>query len=147
MRKANTMIDPVTEDNMPVEWGPEKCVIAKDAMKTLQKHYPKWLWGIEFNDDPATGGLDSMVIRILDVPTETAYYIRAQDIDRDRMHCVLIGGGMLLEALGLSRTRNRQDEVHGLRRTPAGLIVPDPNAVIETNPGYSKIKTQAALLR
>ena len=132
---------------MPVEWNSEKVVIAKDAMKTLLRNYPKWKWGIEFNDDPATGGLDSMMIRLLDVPTETAYYIRAQDIDRDRMHCVLIGGGMLLEAHGLSRTRNRHDEVRGLKRTPAGLIVPDPSAVIETNPGYSKIKAQSALLR
>lgn len=143
----NKIIDPVTEDNMPVEWSSEKCVVAKDAMKTLQKHYPKWRWGIEFNDCPQTGGLDSMIVRILDVPTETVYYIRAQDIDRDRMHCVVIAGGMLLEAHGLSRTRNRHDEVRGLKRTPAGLIVPDPNAVIETNPGYSKIKSQASLLR
>ena len=144
---VNKIIDPVKEDNLPAEWNSEKVVIAKDAMWVLLKNYGGWRWGIEFNDDPATGGLDSMIIRLLDVPTETVYYIRAQDIDRDRMHCVVIAGGMLLEAHGLSRTRNRHDEVRGLKRTPAGLIVPDPNAVIETNPGYSKIKSQSALLR
>ena len=144
---ANKIIDPVREDNLPIEWSAEKCVIAKDAMRTLQKHYPNWRWGIEFNDDPQTGGIDSMIIRILDVPTETVYYIRSGDIDRDRMHCVVIGGGMLLEAHGLSRSRNRHDEVRGLKTTPAGLVVPDVNAVIETNPGYAKIKAQSALLR
>lgn len=139
--------DPVVEDNLPPEWSSEKCVIAKDAMRTLLNHYPGWKFGIEFNDDPATGGIDSMMIRFLDVPTETAYLIRAVDIDRDRMHCVVIAGGMLLEAHGLSRTRNRHDEVRGLKTTPAGLIVPDPDAVITTNPGYSRIKSHHALLR
>lgn len=144
---ANNQIqDPLTE-SMPSEWSNEKKIIAKDAMRVLQQHYPKWKWGIEFNDDPATGGLDSMVVRLTDILTETAYFIRAIDIDRDRMHCVMVAGGMLLEAHGLSRTKNRHDEVRGLKTTPAGLLVPDHAAMPETNPGYAKIKQQNSTLR
>jgi len=142
----NQIQDPLTE-SMPAEWSNEKKIIAKDAMRVLQQHYPKWKWGIEFNDDPATGGLDSMVVRLTDILTETAYFIRAMDIDRDRMHCVMIAGGMLLEAHGLSRSRNRHDEVRGLKTTPAGLLVPDHAAMPETNPGYAKIKQQSSMLR
>lgn len=143
----NQIIDPVTEDNSPVDWSAEKRILAKDAMQVLLRHYSGWRWGIEFNDCPQTGGLDSMVVRILDIMTETAYYIRAQDIDRDRMHCVMIAGGMLLEAHGLSRSKNRHDEVRGLKTTPAGLLVPDHAAMPETNPGYAKIKQQNSTLR
>lgn len=144
---ANNQIqDPLT-DSMPAEWSNEKKIIAKDAMQVLHKHYPGWRWGIEFNDDPATGGLDSMIVRINDILTETAYLVHAKDIDRDRMHCVVIAGGMLLESHGLSRSRNRHDEVRGLKTTPAGLLVPDHAAMPETNPGYAKIKQQNSLLR
>ena len=142
----NQIVDPVKE-SMPKEWSSEKRIIAKETMHLLIKHYPKWKWGVEFNDDPATGALDSMMIRLLDIPSETAYIILAKDIDRDRMICVITAGGMLLEAHGLSRTKNRHDEVNGLKRTPAGLIVPDFDAMPELNPGYAKIKKQFSALR
>lgn len=144
--KKDRIVDPLTE-SMPTEWSNEKKIIAKDAMRVLQQHYPKWKWGIEFNDDPVTGGLDSMVVRLTDILSETAYFIRAGDIDRDRMHCAMIAGGMLLEAHGLSRTKNRHDEVRGLKTTPAGLLVPDHAAMPENNPGYAKIKQQNLTLR
>jgi hypothetical protein len=141
------IVDPVKEENFPSDWTAEKCLIAKDAMQVLLRHYKGWRWGIEFEDDPQTGGIAGLMIRILDIMTETRYFINAKDIDRDRMHCAMIAGGMLLEAHGLSRTKNRHDEVRGLKTTPAGLLVPDHAAMPENNPGYAKIKQQNLTLR
>jgi hypothetical protein len=137
--------DPVTE-SMPKEWTAEQQVIAKDIMTTLQKHYPGWLWGLEI-DQTWDKKLNAFIIRIQDIPSETVYVLNAKDIDRDRMHCAVIAGGMLLEAHGLSRTKWRHDEVHGLKTTSSGIIVPDYAAVPETNPGFEKIKKQFNRLR
>ena len=131
--------DPVTK-SMPSEWSAEKQIIAKDAMAVLTKHYSGWIWGIEFQDEPATGAIAALIIRIRDIPTETVYIIHYKDIDRDRMHCCVVAGGMLLEAHGLSRTKNRHDEVQNLKRTPSGLLIPNHAAFPEINPGYAKAK-------
>ena len=143
----NRIVDPVKEDNFPADWTAEKRIIAKDTMQVLLRHFSGWRWGIEFEDDPQTGGIAGLMIRILDIMTETRYFINAKDIDRDRMHCAMVAGGMLLEAHRLSRTKNRHDEVRGLKTTPAGLLVPDHAAMPENNPGYAKIKQQNLTLR
>lgn len=137
--------DPITE-SMPSDWLPEQKIIAKDAMAKLRLHYPSYKWGIEWR--PNVGeAMGPMIVRLCDVPTETVYVVKYEDIDRDRMHCVVVAGGMMLEAHGLSRTRGRGDEVRGLKRTPGGLIIPAYAAVPETNPGYEKIKAQTETLR
>ena len=130
--------DPVT-DSMPAEWTSEQKLIAKDAMAVLLRHYPGWAWQIEFGANVGNQ-LGGMIIRMGDLPTKTIYHIHPKDIDRDRLRCVVTAGGMLLEAHGLSRTRNRHDEVHGLARTPSGLIVPYADAVPDNNPGFAEIK-------
>lgn len=131
---------------MPKDWTAEQCVIAKDIMHVLQKHYPGWLWSLE-RDQTFDGKLNAFIIRLQDIPSETVYVLNARDIDRDRMRCVITAGGMLLEAHGLSRTKWRHDEVHGLKTTASGIIVPDYAAVPETNPGFAKIKKQFERLR
>lgn len=138
MAKQN-IEDPVTK-SMPTDWSPEKQIIAKDAMAVLTRHYSGWVWGIEFQDEPATGAIAALIIRIRDIPTETVYIIHYKDIDRDRMLCVMRAGGELLEAHGLSRTKGKQDEVNGLKRTPSGLLIPNSAAYPEMNPGYEKAK-------
>ena len=133
--------DPVTEV-APKEWSAEKEVLAKDALAVLTKHYGNYKWGIEFNDDPQTGGIASMVIRLLDIPTDVCYNINARDIDRDRMTCVMRGGGLFLEALGLKVGYARGWDVRGAKRTAGGLIIPDFDAMPKGNPGYNKVKQQ-----
>jgi hypothetical protein len=137
--KMSAVVDPVKE-NIPADWSTEKQIIAKDAMQVLVRHYPGWKWGIEYSDEPLTGAISTLIIRLMDLHTEVVYQIRYKDIDRDRMHCVMLAGGTLLDAHGLSRTRNRHDEVHGLVKTRSGLVIPDHAAIPETNPGYQKIK-------
>jgi hypothetical protein len=137
--------DPITE-SMPKDWLPEQKLIAKDAMAVLRRHYPSYVWGIEWQE-PVGGVMGPLIIRIRDVPTDVVYMIDYKDIDRDRMHCVVVAGGMLLESHGLSRTKGRGDEVRGLKRTAAGLIIPDYAAIPETNPGYVKVKALTDTLR
>jgi hypothetical protein len=132
--------DPVVE-SMPKDWLPEQKIIANEAMAILKRHYPGWQWGLEWTET-VNGVLGALIIRLQDVPTDVVYLVKYTDMDRDRMFCIMRAGGEFLEALGLSRTRNRHDEVHGLKRTPAGLIVPDSAAMPEINPGYSKVKEQ-----
>lgn len=132
--------DPVVE-SMPKDWLPEQQSIAKQAMDILNRHYKGWKWGLEWTET-VNGILGALIIRLQDVPTDVVYLVKYTDMDRDRMFCIMRAGGEFLEALGLSRTRNRHDEVHGLKRTPAGLIVPDSAAMPEINPGYSKVKEQ-----
>ena len=137
--------DPVTE-SMPSDWTNEQKMIAKEAMAILLKHYPGWAWQIEWgaNVGEQLGGL---IIRMGDLPTDVVYHIHPKDIDRDRMRCIIRAGGEMLEAFGLSRTKYRHDEVHGLARTPAGLLVPYADAVPLNNPGYERIKQQNDMLR
>ncbi len=132
--------DPVIE-TMPPEWTNEQQIIAKEAMAILQKHYPGWLWGLQWGDNVGDQ-LGPLIIRIQDIPSETVYILHPKDIDRDRMRCIITAGGMLLEAHGLSRTKYRHDEVHGLKTTQSGIIVPDFDAVPVNNPGYAKIKKE-----
>ncbi len=132
--------DPVV-DSMPKDWLPEQQQIAKEAVTVLLRHYPGWVWQIEWTAIVGKGS-SAMIIRLGDVPTNITYIIQYEDIDRDQLKVVMRAGGEFLEALGLSRTKNRHDEVRGLKTTPAGLIVPDYAAMPETNPGYEKVKTE-----
>lgn len=131
--------DPVVE-TAPLDWSAEKEVLAKDALTVLTRQYGGYKWGVEFSDDPQTGGISAMIVRLLDVPTDVVYVINAKDIDRDRMHCVLKAGGEFLEALGLKVGHARGWDVRGAKKTAAGLIIPDFDAMPETNPGYQKVK-------
>jgi hypothetical protein len=138
-RKVNVMADPVVK-NLPDEWSSEKQTIAKEAMVKLVRAYPGWQWQIEFNDEPTSDKIAAMIIRLGDLMTDVVYLIGYKDIDMPEMHCALVAGGMMLEAHGLSRTKGRHDEVHGLKQTPSGFIVPDYAALPENNPGYIKTK-------
>lgn len=132
--------DPVVE-RTPQAWTSEQELIAKDALVILKRHYPGYKWGIEFSENVGNM-LGVMIIRMLDIPTYVCYIINPKDIDRDRMSVVMRAGGEMLEALGLRVGRAKGDDVRGLKRTPAGLIVPDHAAVPEINPGYAKIKAE-----
>ena len=152
--------DPVIE-SMPAAWTSEQKQIAKDAMLTLTKHYPGWKWGIEYTpNSPAREVVDhfgirtfrkaemgSLVIRLLDVATEVVYVVNYRDIDKDRMHVIVKAGGEFLEALGLSRTKWRQDEVTGLPKTKGGIIVPYLDALPDNNPGRDRVKKMSRLVR
>lgn len=142
MAQANGKKDPVSEEK-PVDWSSEQEIIAKDALTVLYREYKGYQWGIEFNLKPS-GAIDIMIIRLMDIPTDTVYIVRYPDIDRDRMKCVMFGGGTLLEAHGLvaGHAKRSADDVRGLAKTPSGLIVPDYAAVPEVNPGYEKIKRE-----
>ena len=137
--------DPVV-DSMPTDWLPEQKAIANEAMAVLTRHYPGWKWGLEWTETVG-GVLGALIIRLQDVPTDVVYLVKYLDMDRDKMSCIMRAGGEFLEALGLSRTRHRQDEIHGIKRTPAGLIIPDSAAMPEINPGYGKIKQQFDILK
>ena len=130
--------DPVVEKT-PEAWTSEQEMLAKDSLVVLKRHYKDYKWGIEFSEN-VNNQLGVMIIRLLDVPTDTCYVINPKDIDRDRLTVVMRAGGEMLEALGLRVGSARGDDVRGLKRTPAGLIVPDYAAVPETNPGYERIK-------
>lgn len=132
--------DPVVE-RTPEAWTSEQELIAKDALTLLVRHYPGYKWGVEFSENVGNQ-LGVMIIRMLDIPTDVVYLINPKDIDRDNMRCVMRAGGEMLEALGLRVGRAKGDDVRGLKRTPAGLIIPDHAAVPETNPGYEKIKSE-----
>lgn len=132
--------DPVVE-RTPAAWTSEQELIAKDALVVLKRHYKNYKWGIEFSENVGNQ-LGVMIIRLLDVPTDVCYVINPKDVDRDRMSIVMRAGGEMLEALGLRVGAARGDDVRGLKRTPAGLIVPDHAAVPESNPGYAKIKSE-----
>lgn len=122
---------------LPPTWTSYQQLLAVDAMRKLQKHYPGWHWGIDFVDDKIS--LGSMVIRIMDVPSDVVYFIRPNDVDRDRLNCVSKGGGHLLEALGLPRSK--ADESQWDKKTNVkGLYFVDPGAVKENNPGFEAIK-------
>jgi hypothetical protein len=132
--------DPVVE-TMPSGWVGEQQVIAKEAMAMLKKHYPGWQWALEWTETVG-GELGALIIRLSDVPTDVVYMVNYKDMDRDNMYCIMRAGGEFLEALNLSRSKGRWDEVRGLKTTAAGLIVPDYAAMPENNPGYAKIKKQ-----
>jgi len=137
---AQQIEDPVTEDR-PEDWSSEQQLIADEALAKLERLYPGWRWAITFTE--VTNGLDkswAMRIKILDVPTDLTYIIQHKDIDRGRMTCIMRGGGEFLEALGLSRTKWRHDEIRMLKRTPNGLILPHYDAFPINNPGRNKAK-------
>ena len=143
--------DPVVA-TMPKAWTSEQQQIASDAMRTLKKHYPGWLWQLEFTDPqqatinkPAEMG--SLIIRLGDVQTEVVYVVNYRDLDKDRMRIIVKAGGEFLEALGLSRTKWRHDEVTGLPKTAGGIIVPDLNALPEGNPGRDRVKALSKLIK
>lgn len=135
--------DPVVE-SMPTDWTTEQKSISKDAMATLRLHYPGWQWSLEWTEIVGDSKLSVLIIRLSDVPTDVVYLVQVADLTKEG--AVMRAGGEYLEALGLSRTKGRWDEVHGLKRTPAGLIVPAHAAVPETNPGYAKIKQESTAL-
>lgn len=133
---------PAVTSDIPKEWSAEEETLAKEALRVLYKHYPGYKWGIEFTET-FDGSLGCLVVRLLDIPTQTVYLVHPDDIDRDRMLCVMRGGGMLLEAHGLNvRGARSSDDVRGLITTPSGLIIPNPDAVPQFNPGYESIKRQ-----
>ena len=141
---ANDVIieDPVTE-NRPKDWLSEQQLIASDALAKLTKHYPGWKWGIEFVAiNGKSDNLGAMMLRLLDVPTDLCHMIQYKDIDRDNLRCVIRAGGAFLEALGLSRSKWKYEEIRGLKKTAAGLIIPDYAAFPEGNPGYEKAKKE-----
>ena len=138
----------MTKDNVvekaPDDWTGEQEIIAKDALAVLVRHYPGYKWGVEWT--PNTGGGHGMlVVRLLDVPTQTVYCIQYKDIDRDNMRCCVRAGGMMLESHGLvvGSAKKSGERVKGLKRTASGLIVPDYAAVPEHNPGYATIKKES----
>ena len=132
--------DPIT-GTMPDDWLPEQKAIAGEAMRVLRKHYPGWKWGIQWIEIVGRPtGLGGMLINITDIPTDKSYMLHYDDIDRDRMSSVMRAGGEYLEAHGLSRTKWRHDEVHGLARTAAGLLVPDYAAFPDHQPGRQQAK-------
>ena len=120
----------------------EESALALAALRVLVKHYPNYKWGVEFT--PASeASIGTMVIRLMDIPTEVCYLINPKDLDRIEMKSVMRGGGHLLEALGFKvKGASESDDVRSKVNTVNGLIVPDPAAVPDTNPGYEKIKTQ-----
>ena len=138
---------PIITETIPFDWTSEEEILAKEAIRTLNIHYPGWKWGVEFTKGSSLG-IGCMVIRLMDVPTQTVYVINPKDIDRDRMICAMRAGGLMLEAHGLRvGAARRNDDVRSLRRTPAGIILPDLAAVPDTNPGYDTIKKQIQTLR
>lgn len=132
-------------DEIPENWTTEQELIAKEAAAVLYRHYPGYSWGCEWSECVGNA-MGMLIIRLLDIPTETVYVIAYKDIDRDRMKCVMRAGGLMLEAHGLSVGGARGDEVRGLKKTPAGLIVPAHAAMPDTNPGYDKIKKEFTAL-
>jgi len=130
--------DPMTE-SMPAEWDSEQQKIAKDAIAILLRCYPGWAWSLEFThavgDEQA-----SLIIRISDVPTDVVYLVNYKNMDFPELKCIMRAGGEFLEALGLSRGKNRHDEVRGLKTTPSGLVIPAHAAMPEKNSGYTKLK-------
>lgn len=137
---------PVVTNDIPDDWTSEQEILAKEALRTLYRHYSNWRWGVEWSKC-ANNQLGVMIIRLLDVPTKTVYLINPKDIDRDRMTCAMRAGGTLLEAHGIKVGAARGDQIRGLKKTPAGLIVPDYGAVPENNPGYAEIMRDSKLLR
>jgi len=140
----NHLVDPVTE-KAPVTFDSEQKQIAEDALSVLRKHYWGYKWGIEFSEKDKNNEW-AMYIRLLDVPTDVVYVVNYKKIDKDRMRCAMRGGGLLLEALGLPAARATGDNVRGLKKTAAGLIIPAHAAMPENNPGYEAIKKQNELL-
>lgn len=136
--------DPVV-DSMPVDWTSEQKTIANEAMKTLKKCYPGWQWAIEFTDIVGESNQCAMIIRLTDVPTDMVYIVQLADLTKEG--AVMRAGGEFLEALGLSRTKGRWDEVRGLKKTPGGLVIPAYAAIPENNPGYETAKAAESTLR
>jgi hypothetical protein len=130
--------DPVVE-SMPKDWDSEQQKIAKQAIVILLRHYPGYAWSLEFA--PAVGNEQaSLIIRISDVPTDVVYLVNYKDMDFPDLKIIMRAGGEFLEALGLSRSKNRHDEVRGLKTTPSGLVIPAHAAMPEKNSGYAKLK-------
>lgn len=136
--------DPVV-DSMPADWTSEQKTLANDAMKTLHKHYWGWAWAIEFTDIVGESNQCAMIIRLTDVPTDMVYIVQLADLTKEG--AVMRAGGEFLEALGLSRTKGRWDEVRGLKKTPGGLVIPAYAAIPENNPGYETAKAAESTLR
>ena len=143
MNEINEIADPIDE-NLPKDWLPEQKSLASDAMRVLHKHYPGWKWGIEWTEIVGKPtGLGAMLIKILNMPTDLTFIFQYEDIDRDNMRSVMRAGGQFLEALGVSRAKNRHDEIQGMARSPGGLIIPFHEAIPDNNPGKNKIKKLA----
>ena len=132
--------DPVVE-HAPSDWTSEQELIGKDALDVLSRHYPGYKWGVEWSPS-SVNSLGMLIVRLLDIPTQTIYCIQYKDIDRDNMKCCILAGGLMLESHGLvvGGARKSGERVKGMKRTPAGIIVPDYAAVPEGNPGFSAIK-------
>lgn len=131
--------DPITQ-SMPQEWSSEKQKLARDTMVMLSRLYSGWLWAIEFADDPQTGAIAAMILRIRDLPAKEIYIINYKDIDYPELKCVMRAGGEFLEAFGLPRTKGKHERLHDLARTPSGLLIPHSAAMPSLNPGYLEAK-------
>ena len=146
------MTKPVTQnpkdrvvDNIPTDWTSEQTRIAREAAAILLRHYPGWAWGIEWTDvDHSTHKAPAILLRLNDLPTQFAYIIQYKDIDADGK-CFMRGGGEFLDGHNLPRTKWKHDEVRGLKKTPAGLIVPYHAAVPDINPGAEFAGREATL--
>ena len=132
-------------DNIPDGWLPEQQALAREAATLLIRHYPGYAWGIEWTKIVGKDTNSAMILRLTDVPTDVCYIIQLADLRNEGT--VMRAGGEFLEALGLPRTKWRHEEVRGLKRTPAGLIVPSHAAIPENNPGYEKVKAAEATVR
>lgn len=139
--------DPIVE-HAPDDWTSEQELIAKDALATLVRHYPGYKWGVEWSTS-GSNSLGMLLVRLLDIPTQVVYCIQYRDIDRDNMKCCVRAGGLMLESHGLvvGGASKSGERVKGFKRTPAGLIIPDHDAVPEHNPGYASIKKASENLK
>lgn len=122
--------------------SPEEHALAAQALRVLLRHYPGYKWGVEFTR-ATEASIGSMLISLVDIPTEVKYLINPKDLDRIEMKSVMRGGGELLEALGfVVRGARDTDDVRSKINTPNGLIIPNVDAVPDNNPGYERIKAQ-----
>ena len=122
--------------------SPEEQALAAQALRVLLRHYPGYKWGVEFTR-ATEASIGSMLISLVDIPTEVKYLINPKDLDRIEMKSVMRGGGELLEALGfVVRGARDTDDVRSKINTPNGLILPNVDAVPDNNPGYERIKAQ-----
>lgn len=122
--------------------SPEEQALAAQALRVLLRHYPGYKWGVEFTR-ATEASIGSMLISLVDIPTEVKYLINPKDLDRIEMKSVMRGGGELLEALGfVVRGARDTDDVRSKINTPNGLIIPNVDAVPDNNPGYERIKAQ-----
>ena len=122
----------------PAEWSSYQVALAKDALNKLTQLYPHWSWAVDIADSQVSLGL--LTIKLKDVATEECYYIHPKDVDRVELKCVMRGGAILLEALGLTRKGGSEGEQFYKATNAKGLIYVDPAAMKETQPGYTDNK-------